>query len=60
MGVNLEALCQSLLPQGTMYVLADTVARFAQAPEFCCNRARDGDVITSACHVSVLTDLGSY
>eukprot|EP00969_Alexandrium_andersonii_P320566 14163361-Alexandrium_andersonii.AAC.1 len=36
------------------------VHHFAQAPEFCCNRVRDGDVITSACYVSVLIKLGSY
>eukprot|EP00969_Alexandrium_andersonii_P286382 12659772-Alexandrium_andersonii.AAC.1 len=35
------------------------VPHFAQAPEFCCNRVCDGDVTASACHVGVLTDLGS-
>eukprot|EP00969_Alexandrium_andersonii_P019736 861249-Alexandrium_andersonii.AAC.1 len=36
------------------------VNHFAQVPEFCRNRVRDGDVIASACHVSVLAELGSY
>eukprot|EP00969_Alexandrium_andersonii_P115114 5090382-Alexandrium_andersonii.AAC.1 len=35
------------------------VAHFAQAPEFCRNRVRDGDVITAACYVSVPADVGS-
>eukprot|EP00969_Alexandrium_andersonii_P247688 10944956-Alexandrium_andersonii.AAC.1 len=40
-------------------VLADAVAHFAQAPEFCCcNRVRDGDAITGACYASVPADLG--
>eukprot|EP00969_Alexandrium_andersonii_P218869 9666583-Alexandrium_andersonii.AAC.1 len=34
------------------------VAHFAQAPEFCCDRVRDGDTIASACYVSVPTDIG--
>eukprot|EP00969_Alexandrium_andersonii_P009001 394050-Alexandrium_andersonii.AAC.1 len=34
------------------------VAHFAQAPKFCCNRARDGDTTTSACYASVPADIG--
>eukprot|EP00969_Alexandrium_andersonii_P226061 9983068-Alexandrium_andersonii.AAC.1 len=49
-----------MLPQGATYVLADVVQHFAQAPEFCRNRVRDGDVITGACYVSVMTELGTY
>eukprot|EP00969_Alexandrium_andersonii_P218870 9666584-Alexandrium_andersonii.AAC.1 len=36
------------------------VAHFAQAPEFCCDRVRDADAITSACYVSVPADIGGY
>eukprot|EP00969_Alexandrium_andersonii_P072939 3218234-Alexandrium_andersonii.AAC.1 len=36
------------------------VARFAQAPEFCCNRVRNADLITSACYVSMPADVGGY
>eukprot|EP00969_Alexandrium_andersonii_P125641 5554292-Alexandrium_andersonii.AAC.1 len=36
------------------------VEHFAQAPEFCCNRVRDGDIITGACYASVMTELGTY
>eukprot|EP00969_Alexandrium_andersonii_P358198 15450494-Alexandrium_andersonii.AAC.1 len=48
-----------LLPAGATYVPADTVAHFAQAPEFICNLVRDGDVVTGACYVSVTADVGS-
>eukprot|EP00969_Alexandrium_andersonii_P001782 78556-Alexandrium_andersonii.AAC.1 len=34
--------------------------RFAQVPEFCVNRVRGEDLITGACHVSVMNVVGSY
>eukprot|EP00969_Alexandrium_andersonii_P130079 5750803-Alexandrium_andersonii.AAC.1 len=50
---------QHLAPMCVAYVLADTVAHFAQALEFNRHLFRDSDLVTSACYVSVAAEVGS-